>query len=60
MSADLGRSDWQGLWGPDSVAEHDGFANDLESSDFDLDAEVIDEAGTVVARTHGRYQLRTF
>ena len=29
-------------------------------SDFDLDAEVVDEAGTVVARTHGRYQLRTF
>jgi hypothetical protein len=40
MSADLGRSDWQGLWGPDSVAEYDGFANDLESSDFDPDAPV--------------------
>lgn len=27
-------------------------------ADFDLDAEVSDEAGTVVARTVGRYQLR--
>ncbi len=27
-------------------------------SDFDLVAEVVDEAGTIVARTRGRYQLR--
>ena len=29
-------------------------------SDFELVAEVTDEAGTVVARTRGLYQLRRF
>ena len=42
MSADLDRSDWQGLCGPDSFAEYGteygGSVNDLRSSDFDPDA----------------------
>ena len=29
-------------------------------SNFDVDAEVTDEKGTVVARTHGVYQMRRF
>jgi hypothetical protein len=46
MSADLDRSGWQGLWGPEVDAENEakygtdygGFANELGSLDFDPDA----------------------
>jgi hypothetical protein len=42
VSADLDRSDWQGLWGPDFVRAYDAesreSADELRSPDFDLDA----------------------
>lgn len=42
----------------DEIARVQSEATENGKADFELLAEVTDEAGTVVARTHGFYQLR--
>lgn len=42
----------------EEIARVQAEATDTGKSNFELTAEVTDEAGTVVARTHGFYQLR--
>jgi len=42
----------------DEIARVQAEASENGKADFELEAEVVDEEGTVVARTHGFYQLR--